>query len=108
MKITGSNKQKIYHEYHKPYLCKLNGKFPPMVNGGWNDYHFSEAISFEFENMPLIPKTYGGREHENNGYKWYSCSIEVEDISGKKITGYYYITYDKKEQKFISESADFS
>ena len=108
LQIIGSNEQVIYHDYFKPYQCKVNGIFPKMYNGGWNDYHFEETVNFSFDNMPLVPKLYGDREVETDNYKFYSCQIQAEDITGKKISGYYYITFDKKANKFISENVDFS
>lgn len=109
IKITGSNAQKVHNEYHKPFLCKADRAIPKMRNNGYNSFFFCEPVNFVFENMPLVEKTYAnGKPLTSENYTWYDCSIEVTDPYGRKITGYYYATYDKKTCKFISEDYDFS
>lgn len=108
--IIGSNEQRVYHDNFKPYQCKTSEVLPKMYNGGFNDYHFCDTVNFTFANMPLIPKYYANStiEQETDNYKWYSCTIQLTDITGHTISGCYYITFDKKANKFISENVDFS
>jgi len=98
--------------YTKPVICKTDGIFPKMYNGGWNDFHFNEGVNFTFENMPLIRKLYGDgmdrKPIELKNWIEYECHILVEDQSGHKQYGYYYKTFDKKAGVYVNESVDFS
>jgi hypothetical protein len=107
IKITGSNIIFSPHKYLKAYECTSDKNLPPMKNGGFNTYYFTESVELTFENMPIVPRIKMGREEESENFKWYECAIIIKQPSGKTSIGDYYITFDKKKNVFFDEKVIF-
>ena len=98
--ITFTGEQKVYNDYHKPYVCVSNIEIPKMYNAGWNTYKFKGVQPvFAFENMPLILK------HDYPTYSFYECTIQIMRKDGTSCSGEYHKVVNKVtgeiEEKFI-------
>jgi hypothetical protein len=88
--------------YFKPYKVISDIDFPPMHNRGYNVYAFSDAISFDLENMPEVVKL------ETANFIYFEARIQVFTPSGRTISGYFYKTVNKLTGATIRNEVDFS
>jgi len=92
--IEFTEQRAVYpNPYYSPLICKIDKELPKILNGGYNNYSFSEQIDFNI--VVMEPCSYEGKELRRVKNWVYSYEfIEVHSPSGK-ITGLqYYKTAD--------------
>jgi len=98
IQLTFTGEQKVYHEFHKPFVCAADVEIPKMYNAGSNSFAFEggEPSFIMTNDLPLTIKL---DTAERTYYE--SVGIQITRSNGKAVSGYFQRTVVKADGRKI-------